>query len=118
MATQDAPENPMRKGDFAIAHVQTRGYTLHTGAYHWSRFYVVRVASTSRAGLVKTYFDNAITSAPKRVDSTRTVYALPTGMGPDTAEKMWRAQALDFPGYEDKEALRAAINEAAGGKIV
>lgn len=98
---------PLPKGSYAIAHKQTRAYTLHTGVYHYSRFYVVKVESASREGRVKTFRDCSY-SAPKRMDSSVTIYSLPEQYL-NAAELLFAKQALAFTGYADKEHLRLAL---------
>lgn len=109
--------NKMHKGDYAIVHTEHTAYHLHTGHYHWSRYSIVRVAKASREGRVVQFYDYE-GSAPKRVDRTTTIYALPQFVGTAVAECMFAKQECGFLGYEDKPALKAAINDAAGCTLI
>ena len=71
------PENKLSKGDFAIAHIEKTYQSLLAGRGVYSRYFVVEVLSSTREGLVKTFRDNNVTSAPSHVDRFTTIYSFP-----------------------------------------
>lgn len=100
--------NKLPKGSYAIAHVQKMAYRLHTGAYHWSRYYVVRVESADREGRVKTFINSPETKAPQRVDRHTKIFALGAEYL-DAAKALFERQKIGFTGYMDKEHLRLCL---------
>lgn len=98
---------PLPKGAYAIAHVQSSYYTLHTGTSHYSRYFVVRVVSSNCRGIVKTFVDSE-GSTPKRNDRFVTIYSL-SDKHLKAAELLFAKQPRDFSGYVDKEHLRLAL---------
>ncbi len=97
---------PLPKGSWAIAHIQKMAYHLHTGRYHWTRFYIVRVESADRDGRVKTFTSGP--GAARKVDRFTTIYSIPPDYLP-SAPALYAQQAVDFTGYLDKEHLRLCL---------
>ena len=101
---------PIHKGELAIAHIEKISYSMLAGTYHYSRFFIVEVLKSTRDGEVKEYRDNAITNAHSKVTRFVTIYSLPAQYA-HRAPTMFAAQELDFTGYGDKAALKAAFEK-------
>lgn len=99
--------NKLPKGSYAIAHIEKRAYHMHTGAYHWSRFYIVKVLSADKDGRVKAFTDTPLSDAPRDTKHA-TIYAIPP-RALEAAKALFAKQPLDFTGYADKEHLRLAL---------
>lgn len=105
-------ENPLPKGSYAVVHLQKSGYSLLSGCYSWQTFHVVRVTKATRDGQVKEYDTRQGQTAHERVDSRATVYGFPVAFA-SVAERAFKAQALGFTGYRNKEELKAALEALA-----
>ena len=104
-------ENKLRKGDYAIAHVEHSAYHLHTGHYVWSRYYVVQIASATKDGLAKSYLESPESSLAKPVDRKVTIYSFPTAFA-HKAAGAFLAQKSGTLGFETKDALKAMLEAA------
>lgn len=98
---------PIRKGDYAIAHIAKSGYSMLAGHYSYSRFWIVRVTKSTREGEVKEFRDCAVNCA-KRVDRHTEIFSFPSHYIAKAATA-FASQALDFTGHYDKAALKAAL---------
>lgn len=105
--------NKLRKGDYAIAHEEHVYSSLYAGTQHWSRYYIVKVQSATREGMVKTYTKSPkLETAPERNNSRVTIYTIPAAHI-DGARALYPLQNVDFTGYHDKEHLRLSlVNQA------
>lgn len=102
-------ENKLPKGSFAVAHIQSSGYSLIAGTFHYSHYFIVQVTKASRDGKVKEYAKYSDTGSSEKVDRKTTIFALP-GQFADTGAAMFAAQKFgDFIGYHDKAELKAAF---------
>ena len=112
-AEKTLPENLLRKGDFALVHIQSSGYSLVAGTFHYSRYFVARIEKATREGWAKA-FTTWQGQSPRVVDRKTTVYASVTGFHQATLGRAYAAQTIEFQGYHTKEELRAALNAACG----
>ena len=104
-------ENKLRKGDYAIAHVEHSAYHLHTGHYVWSRFYIIQIASATKEGLAKSYLESVGSSLARTVDRKVTIYSFPRAFE-HKAAGAFLAQKAGTLGYESKESLKAFLESA------
>lgn len=104
-------ENKLAKGDYAIAHIQSSGYSLLAGHYGYSRFFVVQITKATRDGEAKAFTDwNGNCSRP--VDRKVTIYSYPKQFA-STAAAAFAKQECGFCGYHDKAELKAALEALA-----
>jgi hypothetical protein len=100
-------ENQLHKGDYAIAHIQSSGYSLLAGTFHYSRFFVVKVTKATREGEVKE-FQEYEGGCAKRVDRKTTIYAYPEAFKGTEAAAFAKQEACGA-GYHDKAELKSAL---------
>lgn len=98
--------NKLPKGSYAIAHIEKSAYHMHTGAYHWSRFYIVQVTKADRTGRVKAFVTSP--NATARDTKHATIYSIPPQYL-DAAKLVFAGQEIDFTGFRDKEHLRLVL---------
>lgn len=106
--------NKLKKGDYAIAHIQSSGYSLLAGNFHYSRFYVVEIVKASREGIAKSFLKYPGASA-RPVDRKVTIYSGANGFDAETLAATFAKQEVCFVGYYDTKELKAALSANVKG---